>query len=234
MRILAIEDEAIIAMRTERMVREILGQKLTSYTKIEDLNEARIFLASNPIDLLFLDLNLNGENGFDILAEITSQAFHTVIISAHGDRAIEAFEFGVLDFIPKPFEQSRLTMALARSLGELATSQSPKYLQVKQKGKLLVVRIREVLYFKGADIYSEIHMITGEIFLHDKSLEKLSQLLFPSFERIHKSYLVATKSIKCIIYKDGGSVFAELNNGIQLPVGRTRYGALKQRFNNTK
>lgn len=232
MRILAIEDETIIAMRIERMIREILGQKLTSYTKFEELSEAKSFLASNPVDLLFLDLNLNGENGFDILANITSEAFHTVIISAHSDRAIEAFEFGVLDFIPKPFEQSRLALALSRSLGESATVQSPKYLQVKQKGKLQMVRVSDVLYFKGSDIYSEIHMINGKILLHDKSLEKLTQLLFPSFERIHKSYLVAAELIRCIFYKEGGSVVAELNNGLQLPVGRTRYTALKQRFHN--
>lgn len=234
MRILAIEDEAIIAMRIERMVREILGKKLTSYIKIEELNEAKVFLASNPIDLLLLDLNLNGENGFDILAEITSGAFHTIIISAYKDRAIEAFEFGVLDFIPKPFEQNRLALALSRSLGESATAHSPKYLQVKQKGKVLMIRVSDVIYFKGSGIYSEIHTINGDIFLHDKSLEKLNQLLSSSFERIHKSYLVDTGFIKGMIYKEGGSVAAELTNGIELPIGRTRYPALKLRFNDTK
>ena len=67
MRVLIVEDEPIIARRIERLTREILGERLTHLKAIRDLHEARAHLFSTPIDVLFLDLNLNGKDGFDLL-----------------------------------------------------------------------------------------------------------------------------------------------------------------------
>ena len=66
--------------------------------------------------------------------------------------------------------------------------------------------------------------------LHDKSLEKLEQLLAYSFERIHKSYLVKLYEIKEVIVKSGSKYMAELKNGECIPIGRTRYKDIKSKW----
>lgn len=228
MRIMIIEDEVLIASRIHRMVMEIWASKVQSIVILEGIEEARSYLEKNEIDLLLLDLNLNGLDGFSILQHFTVQAFHTIIISAQRDKALEAFEYGVVDFVPKPFDRDRLALALDRADGRPA--QGITVLAVKQRGVLRLVKSGEVRYFKGSDIYSEIHLKNGETLLHDKTLERLSYLLGDSFERIHKSFLVATSELDTLVLKGGASPMARLKNGELLPVGRTRYRELKKKI----
>ena len=78
------------------------------------LPEALCFIENNSLDLVLLDLNLNGDNGFDLLTTAVSESFHTIVISAYKDQAITAFEYGILDFVPKPFNRDRLEQAFDR------------------------------------------------------------------------------------------------------------------------
>ncbi|WWW34360.1 response regulator [Stenotrophomonas rhizophila] len=58
-------------------------------------------------DGLLLDLNLGGEDGFELLRRAVAGRYHCVVVSAHRERALQAFEHGVLDFVPKPFSRER-------------------------------------------------------------------------------------------------------------------------------
>jgi two-component system response regulator LytT len=230
MRILVIEDEMLIAARIERMVKEILGPGLKIFLRADDIETGKQLLNDNEIDLVLLDLNLNGEDGFEVLKDFTARAFNTIIISAYREKAIEAFEYGVLDFVPKPFDRDRLQLALERANNTAVPAITDlKFLSVRQKGQLRLIRMEDVIYFKGSDIYAEVYLINGESLLHDKTLEKLSQLLGNTFERIHKSYLVCCAQFETISYQSG-SPMMKLKNGEELPIGRTRYAELKKKL----
>ena len=108
MRILIVEDEVSIARDIEWNCRQILKEECTGLRIEQTLESAVEYMAQHPVDLLLLDLNLSGKSGFELLKTASAGPFHTVIISAHTDRAIEAFRYGVLDFLPKPFERARL------------------------------------------------------------------------------------------------------------------------------
>ncbi len=229
--LLIVEDEARIAKRIERMTREILGAELADIKHLSTLDDAVEHIKNNPLDLLLLDLNLNGENGFDVLASAVSNSFHTIIISAYKDQAITAFEHGVLDFVPKPFNQERLEQAFNRILTkEKSIAHETKYLAVKKRHKVELIPIEKLIYIKGAGAYAELHLIDGTKELHDKSLEKLEQLLSGSFERIHKSYLVKESEVRGIHVASGSKYMAELKNGDQIPIGRTKYKDLKGKW----
>ncbi len=231
MNILIIEDESRIAKRIERMARNFFSNTLTSLTCIDTLNEALEFIKNNPLDLVLLDLNLNGENGFDLLGTAVSESFHTIIVSAHKEQAISAFEYGVLDFVAKPFNQIRLDQAFNRViLKEKTDSGNIKLLAIKKRGGIQLVPIENLLFIKGAGAYTELFLINGKKELHDKSLEKLEQLLPDMFERIHKSYLVKMTEVKEIIVKSGSKYMAELKNGELLPIGRTKYKDIKAKW----
>ncbi len=231
MRILIIEDEARIAKRLERMTHHFFEHNLVSIAICDSLAKGLQYIDQQEIDLLLLDLNLNGEDGFNILESVVSGAFHTIIVSANVDRAITAFAYGVLDFVPKPFDEIRLGQAFKRiNIPQAKTTNDIKFLAVKKAGKVNLIELQDLYYIKGAGIYSELHLKNGQTALHDKSLEKLEQLLIGSFERTHKSYLVPLREIEQIMVQSGSRYHLLLKNGEILPIGRARYKELKKKM----
>ena len=212
------------------MTQEILGDRLDSVNHLNTLQEALTFIENNELDLVLLDLNLNGEDGFDLLTTAVSRPFHTIVVSAYKDQAITAFEYGVLDFVPKPFNEQRLEQAFNR----LASTEKPqnqvKYLAVRKRHSVQLISIEEVLYIKGAGTYTELILRNGTKELHDKSMEKLEHLLLDSFERVHKSYLIKMSEIQEIKVTSGSKYTAQLKNGMSIPVGRTKYKDLKSKW----
>jgi DNA-binding LytR/AlgR family response regulator len=85
------------------------------------------------------------------------------------------------------------------------------------------------LYVQGAGNYSELVLAGGRRELHDKTLEKLAEVLPPGFERVHKSYLARLADIVALHAREGSAYEAELRGGVRIPVGRTRYKAIKAR-----
>jgi len=231
MKILIIEDEARIAKRLTRMTRAYFEQQLT-LTVCDSMSKGLAFIEHSPIDLLLLDLNLNGEDGFEILETMVAHSFHTIIVSAYTDKAITAFSYGALDFVPKPFDQGRLFQAFRRLDTRIKTSENPlKYLAVKKGGMVKMIEVIRLGYIKGAGIYSELHLQDGSQELHDKSLDALEQLLSPAdFARIHRSYIVSLKQVEKLIIEPGGKYSAQLINGTLLPIGRSRYKELRNKM----
>ncbi|PJJ60164.1 LytR/AlgR family response regulator transcription factor [Hymenobacter chitinivorans] len=231
MRIVVVEDEARIARRLERMTRAYFGPQLQHLVTCDSVTQARQVLETTAPDLVLLDLNLNGQDGFSLLESAAAGAFHTIIISAYTDKAITAFAYGVLDFVPKPFGEERLFQAFARlSTAEKKPDGGLQFLAVKKHGDIVLLDIRELRYIKGAGIYSELHLQNGKKELHDKSLEKLAQLLPASFERIHKSYIVPIAQAERILVQEGSRYQLQLKDGELLPIGRSRYKELKAKL----
>ncbi|MEN7549277.1 LytTR family DNA-binding domain-containing protein [Rapidithrix thailandica] len=231
MKILIVEDEPRIRRFIENQVKELLGEQQVQVVALEKLLQAQEYIHSHPIDLLLLDLNLNGQDGFDLLKEMVAGSFHTIVISAYKDRAIEAFEYGVLDFIAKPFTQDRLAKALDRFSGQKSQQDyRAKYLSVKAYGRLQMLPMEEVLYIQGANNYSEVYLENKRKFLHDKSLENLLLILPGNFERVHKSYIVNMNKAAEIQTKPGSRYFLVFQNKEVVPIGRTRFKEIKQKL----
>ena len=231
MKVLIVEDEPLLAQRLERFCREILGTQLESLRTATMFSEASARLDESPIDLLLLDLNLRGRDGMQLLASSVAGSFHTIIVSANTDQALRAFEYGVLDFVPKPFSRERVEQALRRvTERDARAAGAAKFLAVRKHGKVDLVPIDRVLYVEGAGAYAELVLDDGRRELHDKTLEKLHALLPLGFERIHKSYIVRMSAVKTLHAAEGSHYEAELRSGLRLPVGRTRYKELREKL----
>lgn len=231
MNILIIEDEARIAKRLERMTTDFFTSSITTLKVIDSLAEGLSYIHNNTMDLVMLDLNLNGEDGFHILKTAVAESFDTIIVSAYKEHALSAFEYGVTDFVSKPFNQERLIQAFKRVINKERINKTEiKFLAVKKRRGIQLISIDDILYLKGAGIYAEIFLKNGDRELHDKSLEKLEQLLPESFERLHKSYLVKISEVKGIVVQSGSKYAVELKNGSFLPIGRTKYKSLKEKW----
>ena len=232
MRILIVEDEEPIAEDIKDICKKLLGNRIGSIRYEVTLGNALNYLSGKQIDLLILDLNLSGRNGFDILKEVVSYSFQTIVISANIDRALEAFEYGVMDFIAKPYNEDRIKKALDRLDNQKQFhNHNLKYLSVRRLGGIRLIAIRDIKFVKGADVYTELHLKNDGKELYDKTLDELSRILPDNFLRVHKSFIVDVNSIKSMKVHGGGRYEIELNSDEFLPVGRSRFYDLKRRLN---
>jgi two-component system response regulator LytT len=229
MRILIVEDERPTAEDIQLLVKQILKKEITSIHIETTLGNALTYLNEKPIDVLLLDLNLNARDGFEILKQVVSKSFHTIIISANINRAIEAFEYGVLDFIPKPYSRERIEAAFARIKSAHALEEHAlKYITVKRGYEIQVIPIEEIKFFKSANIYVELHLKNKQTAYCDKSMKTLAQLLPQNYFRIHKSFIINLHDIDTIKTYGGGQYRALLKSGDILPVSRQRIKFVKQ------
>lgn len=228
MRILIVEDELPIAEDIQFLVKDIL-KKQTATIHIEtSLGKAAEYLKSHVVDVLLLDLNLNSKDGFELLKQTVSNSFHTIVISANTNRAIEAFEYGVLDFIPKPYSIERLKAAFERLKSNHALDgQAIKYLSVKKGFEIRVIPLEDIRYFKSANIYVELYLRDKQIAICDKSMKTLAPLLPVNYFRIHKSYIIDINNIDTIQTLGGGKYRVKLKTGERLPLSRNKIKSLK-------
>ena len=229
MRVLIVEDEPPIARRLARLLREEGGGDVAVVEVCATLAEAGGALARGGVDVVFLDLNLNGRDGFDLVRDAAAGPFHTVVVSAHTERALEAFEVGVLDFVPKPFGAERVRATLDRLRGARADRPAAS-LAVRSAGRVDLVPVAEVAYVRAAGSYSELVLRDGSVRLHSKPLDRLLTVLPASFERVHRSYLVRLDEVVRLRVREGSRYAVVLASGEEVPVGRTRVEAVRARL----
>lgn len=229
--ILIVEDEPPVARYVERCCRSILQANLDTVSIYHTLKAASDFLQKKRVDLCLLDLNLRGKDGYDLLREAAASSFDTIIISAYTDQAVEAFKFGVLDFVVKPFEEEDLRKALDRYFGRRKERDvATQYLSARKGRKNIVIPLDHVAYFKAADIYVEAHMKDGGSELLNKTMDRLERILPSRFFRIHRSYIVDIAEIQSYTSVQSGTCRVELHNGKKLPLSRRRYKELNHRL----
>lgn len=230
MHVLIVEDEPMVTRRLRRFTESILDEDVC--IDIADrLGAARDTLFDRDIDVLLLDLNLHGADGFDLLKTSVSGGFHTIVVSAYTDRAIEAFELGVLDFVGKPFGRERLAEAFRRLHSPSARSDPPaRHLAIRKRGDTKLIDVERVQYLQAAGAYSELVLQDGTTELHDKSLGCLVTLLSDDFVRIHRSYVARLSAVDRLRSHEGSRYDVVLKDGTTLPVGRTRVGQIRERL----
>jgi two-component system response regulator LytT len=233
MKLLIVEDEPLIAQRLLREAQQYFGAKLHQLSHCDDIEDALDLLGQTKFDLLLLDLNLLGHDGFKILEMSQSQSsdfkdnFHTIIISAYTDRAVTAFGFGVIDFVPKPFSQERLFLAFQRFESRQQSNQTTGRLMIKRMGNIELLAIADIDYVQADGHYSKIVCCDGQQYFYEKSLENIVGVLPANFVRVHRSYVLNMQHFKRLTIEAGGkySVDTEFSNAI--PVSRAMYPTLK-------
>lgn len=223
MRVLIIEDEDPAARRLQRLVAAELGAA-TTIDRAEDLESARALLARHTFAIILLDLDLAGRDGFELIGTLRDPEARIVVVSAHSERAIDAFEHAVVDFVPKPVSEPRLARALQRAL-EPSRPTGPQ-LVVRSAGRTDLVPASTIIRLTGADDYVELVLASGDRLLHDARLDELERLLPASFLRIHRSHIVNTPHIVRVLTLSSGHRVVEVRDGAQVPLSRRRAPAV--------
>ncbi len=217
---------------------EVLKSHLATFPQLQligkffNAKDAAIFLETNTVDLLFLDIQMPEINGLDFLRSLNVKPV-SIITTAYRNYALEGFELGVIDYLLKPIYLERFQLAVNRSLDFLNLVTSGDTLDVNQEVKQFEILIktgtkkilldfRTINFAQGLKDYTILH--TDEIRYVVKGSVKTLQSLLPKsyFERVHKSFIVAHSKIK-VVHKNK----IELDN-ISIPVGRYYKEAVEQ------
>jgi DNA-binding LytR/AlgR family response regulator len=224
MRILIVEDEPLVAQRLERLVRAVLGTELQSLRTAATLDVAAARLDKVDDMVVLLDLNLAREDGFSLLRRALAEPWSTIVVSGSTERALEAFELGVVDFVPKPFTVERLQIAFQR-VRERRGGDHTRHLAVAYAGHVELVPLAEVVAIHGDDDYSSVELTNGQRRLHKRTLTQLESLLPKEFMRVHRSHIANLKQVRRL----EGRVL-KLANGTEVSVGRAYARRLARRM----
>jgi len=189
-------------------------------------------------DLLFLDVDMPGMSGFDVLNQLTESNMNVIFVTAHDKYAIKAIRFSALDYLLKPVDAEDLQRAVKRAVekrnhGENkikvksfldnVRSQQERLgkLSVPTMEGLLFLDIHEIVYCKADDNYTEIILNNKEKIVVSKTLKDVEEMLEGySFFRIHQSYLINLKFMQRYVKGDGGYVV--MKDGASLDVSRRK------------
>jgi DNA-binding LytR/AlgR family response regulator len=222
-RALIVEDEDPAARRLQRLVAAELGAD-AEIDRAEDLETACRLLARYAFAIILLDLDLAGRDGFEIVRSVRGSAARIIVVSAHSERAIDAFDHAVVDFVTKPVSEPRLARALQRAL-EPPRASGPQLL-VRTAGRTELVAAAAIVRLSGADDYIEISLASGERLLHDARLDELERMLPGDFIRVHRCHIVNTAHLVRVRALASGQRIVETSDGSRLPLSRRRARAV--------
>lgn len=194
-----------IIVDDEKLARKELTSLLQNYNSIEvvgeaaDLEEARGLLKDKEIDIVFLDVQLHGETGFEIVDEIPEKT-SIIFVTAYDEYAIRAFEVNALDYLTKPIYPKRLEKTIARILdnsekekrireNENFQKEDHLFLTINEKSRF--VKIDSISIISTAGDYTEVITSEGNKALTSTSMREWEKKLPESqFCRIHRSSII--------------------------------------------
>ena len=175
------------------------------YTTTDPLEGLQL-LHQHRVDLIFLDVQMPSMTGIDFIKAINGKS-KVILTTAYSEYAMEGFENEVVDYLLKPISFARFIKGAQRAL-TLIQPAAPApakdeddfiFVKTEQKGKLIKINIKDILFIEGLKNYVKIHTRQGEgiiALLNMKDLEE--RLPATDFARTHKSFLLATGYIKMI------------------------------------
>ena len=243
-RILVVDDEPLARQRVVRHVRQFRPDFLIAEAE-SGIRAVELIQLFQP-EILFLDIEMPGLSGFEVLQQFELRPFQIIFQTAYDQFAIQAFEENACDYLLKPFNAERLHQALSRALNRVADEKKLRALEsrlaerlgylrqlvVKQGNRLRVVTEQEVHCFVSRDHYTCVYF--GDIHqtlegICDISLARLVEQLNPAkFRQVHRNSIVKISSILALGKSKEGEVCVELVNGMKLPVSRNNQRAVKQ------
>lgn len=229
----------VIIVDDERLAREEIrryleGRPVEIFGEAENADDAAALIDSLKPDLIFLDIQMPGGSGFDLL-ETISHIPEVVFTTAFDQYAVKAFEVNAIDYLVKPVRAERFHQAMERVTQRLQESSS-----IKQPGVSRLF-VRDGNHFQFIDT-AAIHLIessgnyaklfyAGRKYYLKRSLNQLEKILDPSiFFRASRTALVNTTLIERVHIQTNGSLILLINKGEQVPVSSRQSAVFKSRY----
>jgi two-component system LytT family response regulator len=227
----------------EQLARELLREYIEHIPEIKVIGEAakgkdavELIDTLKP-DLIFLDVQMPGMTGFDVLDEIEHDPF-VIFTTAYDQYAIKAFEKNAVDYLLKPLDQERFKLAIERATNQMKLEQNnvgellrsiktehktsyDSHIFVQKSEKLLNLPVDEIMFLEASGDYTILTTKTDQ-FVSSSGIGKLEEILNPeTFIRVHRSTIININSLKEIEKHFNGGMIVKMQNGKSFPVSRT-------------
>lgn len=197
-------------------------------------------------DIVFLDIQMPGKTGLDLLKEIAHKDFEVIFVTAYNEYMLQALQFSAADYLLKPVDEDRLveavrraevrlqegqkedrSAALSHNLGKAGHPAEMRLCLPTFKG-FVVLKLEEIVYCEAERSYTVFHLADGKSITVSKPLLDYDALLKDtSFLRVHKTFLINLLHVKEYLRGEGGTVI--MSNGAEIEVSRRKKDEFMQR-----
>ena len=237
-----IDDEQNNIDNLKSLLLKNCGEVEISGTAINAKEGRKIIMHNNP-DLVFLDIQMPGENGFELLQSLSKYSFDVVFVTAFDQYGIKAVKFAAVDYLLKPIDIEELKIAVKKAEEKKAkgyqNNQVNNLLQLlrdnRDEHRIALSSTQEIRYVKPSDIircessnnYTTFYLTSGEKLLISKPIYFYEELLNDyGFICCHQSHLVNRKFVTSFIKEDNGYLLLEDNT--RLPVSKQKKERIKE------
>lgn len=212
---LVVDDEPNAHLVLENYIRRLDGVVIEG--NAYHVEEARALLREKQFDLVFLDINMPELSGFDLVLS-TEYKLPTVLTTAHPEHALVAFDYGILDYLLKPFSFERFSKAIDRfKKGRIIDNFTlVGSIAMKVAGELVSFDIKDIVYIQSWGNYIKLFTLEENFICSSTTREVEHKLPRDMFVRVHKSYVVNVKYVESFDID-----YVILTNQTYLPVGIT-------------
>lgn len=244
LRSIIVDDELKSRENLEVLLEEFVSG-ISVVALCKNVKEALVAIKKHQPDIVFLDIQMQNETGFDLLSEIEHIDFEVIFVTAYSEYAIQAIKFSAIDYLLKPIDIEELQNAVQRvekkNIGKISKRLKILHDNLLGSGKdvskialptsngLVFIFVNDIFYCEASSNYTIFYTAENKQHVVCKTLKEYEDLLFDyNFFRIHHSYLVNLNAVKKYIKGDGGSVI--LNNNISLDVSKRKKVDFLNRF----
>lgn len=238
--ILIVDDEIHCVGTLKSMLEKKYGNGISLIESCNNVKEARESIKLRKPDLLFLDVEMPRETGFDLLKSFNQIDFDVIFTTAHEHYAIKAIKFNALDYLLKPFSMQELENSMARFWDKRknnALEEGPKMdiflnnlkMQVTTQRKialptmegLIFIPVEEIIRCEASDNYTRFYFMDGTKEVVCKTLKAIEYLLEDmNFLRVHHSHLINLQHVTSYIRGQGG--FVKMCDGALVEISRRK------------
>lgn len=232
-----VDDEAHATKSLEILLHENCSQ-VNVIATFNHPAEALLYLRSNEIDLLFLDIDMPFMNGFELLNRLALVNFDIIFVTAYDQYAIKAFKYSAFDYLLKPVDEIELVNSVRKLENKQKnSSQSSNYehlLEVFKSGQTQIKRIalptlegfefievEKIIRCESDSNYSKIFLQDSKMMLVSRTLKEMEEMLSDMpFIRVHNSHIISKNHIKKYVKADGGYIL--MADSAEVPISRAR------------
>jgi two-component system, LytTR family, response regulator len=257
LRVVVADDETLARQRVIDMLRHEAGVQVVGEAS-DGIQAVEVIRREQP-DLVFLDVQMPGRTGLDVVRELGADMPATIFVTAYDTHALAAFDLAAVDYLVKPFDDERFEQAFGRArrmielrdverlrarLLSVLQGEAPldsvdggaprtSYLEripVEMRGKVKVVPVSEIEYIVASGPYAELYAGDRKYLIRE-AMQNLEERLDPAvFIRVHRSVIVRIDQIATLHKAPGGDYEVELRSGRRLRVSRSRLEALEKKL----
>lgn len=232
LKVIIVEDEPLSRGFIERYCEKLGDLEIAG--SFEDAESALEYLHKNEIDIIFLDVEMPGISGFQLLDQMMYMP-KVILTTSKTDYAFDAFQYGVADYLKKPITFNRFQEALGKIKNSLNKESQPqanltpdsnlKEIYIKSDGKLTRLSFQEILYIESVGDYVK-YITATKNYMALSTLKSVEEKMEGNgFMKVHRSYIVNLHKIKDI--QDNTLVI----EGKVIPISRSYQSEVKSRIN---